>query len=143
MERVDVYPTRTYAGHGLRAGKPFPFGATLVPGGANFSISDQATAVAGDPERQGPALPSVTANPAHPPVTFRYDLGQPTRVSPEVFDVRGRRVRVLDDGERVAGAHSVAWDGTDGAGMRAGEGLYFFRLRAGRFEMTRRVMLVN
>ena len=45
MERVDVYPTHEYQGHKLRAGKPFPFGATLVPGGVNFSIySSHATA---------------------------------------------------------------------------------------------------
>ncbi|MEZ4869553.1 MAG: glycogen debranching protein GlgX [Caldilineaceae bacterium] len=38
MERVDIYPTHEYQGHKLRAGKPFPFGASLVPGGVNFSI---------------------------------------------------------------------------------------------------------
>ncbi len=38
MERVDVFPTHEYAGYKLRAGKAFPFGATMVPGGVNFSI---------------------------------------------------------------------------------------------------------
>ncbi|MBD2293154.1 glycogen debranching protein GlgX [Anabaena sphaerica FACHB-251] len=38
MERIDVHPTHTYEGFKLRNGKPFPFGATLVPGGVNFSI---------------------------------------------------------------------------------------------------------
>ncbi len=45
MERVDIYPTHRVAGFGLRPGRPFPFGATLVPGGVNFSIySSNATA---------------------------------------------------------------------------------------------------
>ncbi len=45
MERVDVFPTHEYAGYKLRCGKAFPFGATMVPGGANFSIySANATA---------------------------------------------------------------------------------------------------
>ena len=38
MERMDVYPTHDYQGYKLRVGKPFPFGATSVPGGVNFSI---------------------------------------------------------------------------------------------------------
>jgi glycogen operon protein len=36
--RIDYYPTHEYMGYRLRPGKPFPFGATLVPGGVNFSI---------------------------------------------------------------------------------------------------------
>jgi isoamylase len=36
--RIDFYPTHEQAGFKLRAGKPFPFGATLVPGGVNFSV---------------------------------------------------------------------------------------------------------
>ncbi|HJZ57238.1 MAG TPA: glycogen debranching protein GlgX [Gemmataceae bacterium] len=45
MDRVDVYPTHEYAGYRLRPGRAFPFGATFVPGGANFSVySSHATA---------------------------------------------------------------------------------------------------
>ncbi len=38
MDRIDVYPTHTYEGYKLRVGQVQPFGATLVPGGINFSI---------------------------------------------------------------------------------------------------------
>jgi glycogen operon protein len=38
VDRVDVYPTHEYQGYQLRAGRPFPFGATFVPGGVNFSV---------------------------------------------------------------------------------------------------------
>ncbi len=37
-ERIDIHPTHNYENYKLRRGKPFPFGATLVPGGVNFSI---------------------------------------------------------------------------------------------------------
>ncbi len=36
--RIDIHPTHNYSNFKLRRGKPFPFGATLVPGGVNFSI---------------------------------------------------------------------------------------------------------
>ncbi len=38
METIDLYPTHEYEGFKLRAGRPFPFGATFVPGGVNFSV---------------------------------------------------------------------------------------------------------
>jgi glycogen operon protein len=38
VDRVDAYPTHEYQGFKLRAGRPLPFGATLVPGGVNFSL---------------------------------------------------------------------------------------------------------
>jgi isoamylase len=38
MERIDIYPTHVHEGFKLRPGRPYPFGATLVPGGVNFSI---------------------------------------------------------------------------------------------------------
>lgn len=38
LNRIDIHPTHNYKGFKLRRGKPFPFGATLVPGGVNFSV---------------------------------------------------------------------------------------------------------
>lgn len=38
MQRIDVYPTHLYQGFKVRPGRPFPFGAHLVPGGINFSV---------------------------------------------------------------------------------------------------------
>lgn len=37
-DRIDIYPTHEIAGYKARAGRPLPFGTTLVPGGVNFSI---------------------------------------------------------------------------------------------------------
>jgi isoamylase len=45
-DRIDSFPTHTIAGYGVRAGRTLPFGATLVPGGVNFSVfSGSAAAV--------------------------------------------------------------------------------------------------
>ena len=38
MQRIDVHPTHEYQGYKIRPGKPYPFGASLVPGGVNFSV---------------------------------------------------------------------------------------------------------
>ncbi len=45
QERIDIHPTRIYEGFQLRPGRPFPFGASFVPGGVNFAaFSHHATA---------------------------------------------------------------------------------------------------
>ncbi len=38
LERIDIQPTHTFEGFRLRPGRPFPFGASFVPGGVNFSV---------------------------------------------------------------------------------------------------------
>jgi isoamylase len=60
MERVDAYPTHEYQGFKLRPGKPFPFGATFVPGGVNFSIySSHATSCTLALFNRGEAQPKI------------------------------------------------------------------------------------
>ena len=41
MERIDTYPTHQYKQIRVRLGRPFPFGATIVPGGVNFAVFSQ------------------------------------------------------------------------------------------------------
>ncbi|MCB9463852.1 MAG: hypothetical protein H6682_09230 [Candidatus Eisenbacteria bacterium] len=88
--------------------------------------------------RLEPGMP----NPFHPRTTLRYSLGSPGPVDLAIFDVSGRRVRTLASGELSAGAHEVAWDGTDESGRRVASGTYWARLEAaGRRSASRLVVL--
>jgi Abnormal spindle-like microcephaly-assoc'd, ASPM-SPD-2-Hydin len=69
---------------------------------------------------------------------IRFQLPRAQRVRLEVFDVNGRRVRTLVNGERSAGVHEVVWK----PGVRA-SGLYFCRLWAGPKSLTQKVVLAN
>jgi len=81
-------------------------------------------------------------NPFNPKTTIAYALPEAGHVTLRVYDVAGRLVRVLEDGEREAGAHSATWDGTDGAGLGVGSGVYFCRLETdGRVETRSMVLL--
>lgn len=86
----------------------------------------------------GPAAPS----PSRGPVSLRFELPAPGRVTAEVFAVDGRRVRTLLDGSRAAGAYDLAWDGRDADGTSAGAGVYFARLSFGGRTLTRRIVRV-
>jgi flagellar hook assembly protein FlgD len=60
-----------------------------------------------------------------------------------VFDVRGRRIRTLVDETLSAGEHARGWDGTNQRGEPVASGVYFYRLTAGDFRQTRRMLLLK
>ena len=71
---------------------------------------------------------SAYPNPFNPATTIRYTVPARDRVRIEIFDARGGLVTRLVDEERRAGAYTLAWDGTDATGRRAGSGIYFARI---------------
>jgi hypothetical protein len=77
-------------------------------------------------------------NPFNPRTIISYEIPTPTPVVLKVYDLFGREVATLVDGVQDAGFKSVQWDAT---GMASG--VYFYRLSAGRFTQTRKLVLVR
>lgn len=71
-------------------------------------------------------------NPFNPTTTLRYDLARSGHVCLVVHDVAGRRVRALVDGEQIASAYRIRWDGRDDAGDEVASGVYWARLTTSR-----------
>jgi hypothetical protein len=82
-------------------------------------------------------------NPARGTTAVSYALARAGHVHLGVYDVSGRLVRQLVDGERRAGAETVVWNGTDKSGARLGAGVYFVRLAGPGLRETRRVILLR
>jgi hypothetical protein len=61
----------------------------------------------------------------------------------EVFDVSGRRVRILVDGTLPAGRHRAVWDGRDHDGRPVGDGVYFLRLSSAGDVVTGKVARIR
>ena len=72
-----------------------------------------------------------------------FSLEEAAEVTAEVFDVQGRRVRLLGAGTQGAGRHALAWDGLDEAGRSVAPGLYVVRLTAGAERATQRVAVIR
>ncbi len=77
-------------------------------------------------------------NPFNPTTTIRFALPRPERVTLAVYNLLGQRVEVLVDEMRQAGWYSVQFDAT-----RHASGLYFYRMSAGDFVETRKMMIVK
>jgi hypothetical protein len=135
-------------------------GAWSLPAvGARTDSSTQATALTavgefsvGEPKGAlavGDALPTVTALAAVRPSPFRtsavldFTLARPGHIELSIFDVGGRRVRVLDRGPHEAGAHRALWDGRDDDHAAVPVGVYFIRLNTGDASFHRRLIRVR
>ena len=81
---------------------------------------------------------STYPNPFNGGMTIRYTIGQPTRITLDIFDFRGRHVAKLVDEYQPSGMYRVSWN----AG-RFPSGIYFCRLREGESEHVKPITLVK
>jgi hypothetical protein len=89
------------------------------------------------------ALHQNVPNPFNPTTRIRFDLPEAADVRLVIYDVSGRKIRELASGTMAAGAREVTWDGRDAGGRAAASGIYFYRLDAGRFTQTRKMILLR
>jgi hypothetical protein len=88
------------------------------------------------------ALRANTPNPFNSETTIEYDVrngGVDVLIS--ILDVSGRLVRTLVDDHRDAGRYSTWWNGTNERGGPVSPGVYFYRMQAGPFTATRKMVL--
>ena len=85
-------------------------------------------------------------NPFNPSTTIRYEVpqGRPSvHVEITIYDLRGRRVRTLVDEEKEPGIYQVHWDGRDAAEKKVPSGVYLYKIMAGDFLSTRKMVVVR
>ncbi|MFC1552019.1 FlgD immunoglobulin-like domain containing protein [Candidatus Latescibacterota bacterium] len=74
---------------------------------------------------------------------LRFSMHMETHIEFVVYDVLGRKVKVLEDGMREAGAHEVVWDGKDEKGAGVGSGMYFYQVKMGEDVKKGKMVLVR
>ncbi|MEZ5064855.1 MAG: FlgD immunoglobulin-like domain containing protein [bacterium] len=82
-------------------------------------------------------------NPFRDGTTLRWGRSEAAPVRIDVFDVAGRRVRTLVDGDASPRSNECTWDGTDDSGRPVPAAAYFVRVRSGRASQTRSVLRVR
>ncbi len=82
-------------------------------------------------------------NPFNPSTTLRYSLKKGGFVELSIYNILGRKVKTLVSGEQDAGSHDVFWDGRNDSGDPVASGLYFYRLTAGDYVNTKKMLLVK
>ncbi len=92
-------------------------------------------------------------NPFNPTTAISYavpstgqlaaDGGRPTSVTLKVYNILGQEVRTLVDEKQVPGHYSVSWDGRDSRGKGVSSGIYIYRLDAGGYSSSRKMVLLR
>jgi len=103
------------------------------------------------PERdgQGSVIPEYFRleqnypNPFNPRTNLGFGISDFGFVSLSIFDVVGKKIIILVEKELPPGEYEVQWDGRDSAGRKVESGVYFYTLKAGGFQATRKMVLAR
>ena len=82
-------------------------------------------------------------NPFNPSTTIKFGLQEERHTRLIIYNSLGQKVRTLIDQPQTAGVHAVRWDGKNDAGLHVSSGVYIYRLVAGNFIQTRRMILLD
>ena len=82
-------------------------------------------------------------NPFNPTTTILYDVPQDSKVTLFIYDLLGRQVRTLVNQDISAGFHDAIWDATDDMGRPVSGGLYIYRINAGGYSKTMKMVLLK
>ena len=83
-------------------------------------------------------------NPFNPTTTIRFALPTESTVRMEIYNMLGQLVSTLVDGERMqAGIYEKVWNGRDAGGMQVSSGTYIYRVVAGDYVETKRMILMK
>jgi hypothetical protein len=87
---------------------------------------------------------NISPNPFNTTTEIRLDLMKAADVRLNIYDLNGRLVKSLMQGERAhAGIQTVTWDGTDNSGKPVSTGIYFYDLSAGQDRQVERMVLLR
>lgn len=89
------------------------------------------------------SVSAVYPNPFNPRTTIVFETAEPLTIELAIYDVAGRRVRVLESGNLVSGRFEIEWDGRNQQGEDVATGAYLCRLKYPGGSSTRKLMLAR
>jgi len=82
-------------------------------------------------------------NPFNPTTTISYQLPENCKVELAIYNIKGQKVKQLVSDQLSVGQHSVVWNGKDNNGKSVSSGIYFYKLKSGSFEKTKKMILMK
>lgn len=132
------------AGYGVPAGEDYHLlmvGHVLnnifnfAPNGAPDDVDDTAVAAT--------RMLGNFPNPFNPTTTIKFNLANTEHVNLAVYDISGRLVKQLVNGQMDAGEKNIVWNGKDQSGQRVASGVYFYKMSAGDYSATDKMVMLK
>ena len=82
-------------------------------------------------------------NPFAGNTVIKYQVDTPGPITLKIYNISGQLVKKLDDGYRIAGIHSVKWDGRDESGTNVSKGVYIYQLQTTNLKQTRKLIVLR
>jgi len=108
--------------------------------------SDGGSIVAND----DPAVPVIVTelkgnypNPFNPETTISYSVKDNQPVSLEIYNVKGQKVKTLVNETKKTGNYTAVWNGVDDHNRPVASGVYFFKMKAGKYSSTKKMILMK
>ena len=89
------------------------------------------------------ALHQNYPNPFNPTTTIEYSVPHHSQVILEIFNILGQSIRTLVNDAQAAGKYSAVWNGLSDDGSQVSSGVYLYRIRAGEFIETKKMVLLK
>ena len=117
-------------------------GAGVYYDNLSFLMNDP-SAVPGETPSLGMTLNQNFPNPFNPMTRIEFSLEKPGNVDLSVFDMAGRKVATLQQGQMAQGAHFVTWTGRTDSGANAAAGQYFYVLKTASGQVSYKMTLLK
>lgn len=82
-------------------------------------------------------------NPFNPSTRIYFEVPQTHKVKMVIYNILGQKVRTLVDENFNAGRHIINWDGRNDIGIQVPTGIYIYRIKAGDFISSRKMLMVK
>lgn len=82
-------------------------------------------------------------NPFNPVTKIQFSIMKKDRVVIDVYNIKGQKVKTLMNDVCDSGKHSVIWNGLDQNNREVSSGVYYYRVKSGNFEQTKKMVLVK
>ncbi|MCL5020908.1 MAG: T9SS type A sorting domain-containing protein [Bacteroidetes bacterium] len=82
-------------------------------------------------------------NPFNPSTKIAFELPKASHVSLIVYDVLGREVAQIADGDYPAGYNELTWNGINRNGRQVSSGVYFYRITAGNWSKVMKMLSIK
>ncbi|MCK5075819.1 MAG: T9SS type A sorting domain-containing protein, partial [Calditrichia bacterium] len=82
-------------------------------------------------------------NPFNPITSIEFIIPRANHVKLEIYNMLGQKVKTLVNTKMQAGPHTMQWNGKDEEGNSVSSGVYFYRIKAGKYSKIRKMLFLK